>query len=266
MARPLIGVCAAVERASFGVWKEEPAILLPLSYARAIHGAGGHDGDAAAGSARHRGPGRAARPDRRAGAGRRRRHRSREPRASRPTPRRSAPTPTATASRSPSRWVRWSGACRCSASAAGCRSSTSPAVARSTSTSPSGSGTSIHRPVPGSWAEHEVRIEPGSLAAERGGTERAHREEPSPPGRRPDRRELTASAWATDDESVEAIESGDGGLRAGRALAPGGGRGGRDHSGARRTGVRLAGRRRARAAGSRSHSMSRRRRTASWCS
>src|SRR5258705_13927813 len=41
MARPLIGVCAAVERASHGVWKEEPTVLLPLSYARAIHGAGG---------------------------------------------------------------------------------------------------------------------------------------------------------------------------------------------------------------------------------
>src|SRR4029079_7569227 len=41
MSRPLIGVCAAVERASFGVWKDEPAVLLPLSYARAIHGAGG---------------------------------------------------------------------------------------------------------------------------------------------------------------------------------------------------------------------------------
>src|ERR1700750_1555263 len=40
MSRPLIGVCAAVERASFGVWKDEPATLLPLSYARAIHGAG----------------------------------------------------------------------------------------------------------------------------------------------------------------------------------------------------------------------------------
>jgi hypothetical protein len=39
MARPLIGVCAAVERASFGVWKDESAILLPLSYSRAIHAA-----------------------------------------------------------------------------------------------------------------------------------------------------------------------------------------------------------------------------------
>src|ERR1700751_3175878 len=41
MPRPLIGVCAAVEKATFGVWADEPATLLPLSYARAIHGAGG---------------------------------------------------------------------------------------------------------------------------------------------------------------------------------------------------------------------------------
>src|SRR3954451_19073008 len=41
MARPLIGVCAAVEQATFGVWSEEPTVLLPLSYSRAVHGAGG---------------------------------------------------------------------------------------------------------------------------------------------------------------------------------------------------------------------------------
>src|SRR5262245_12582650 len=41
MSRPLIGVCASVERADFGVWKDEPAVLLQLSYARAVHGAGG---------------------------------------------------------------------------------------------------------------------------------------------------------------------------------------------------------------------------------
>ena len=28
-------------------------------------------------------------------------------------------------------------------------------------------GHDIHRPVPGSWAEHDVRLEPGSLAARR---------------------------------------------------------------------------------------------------
>jgi putative glutamine amidotransferase len=67
-----------------------------------------------------------------------------------------------------------------------------------------------HRPVPGSWAEHEVRIEPESLAARAAGTVqltvKSHHHQgvdviPDP---------LTASAWDTDDESVEAIEATDG--------------------------------------------------------
>jgi putative glutamine amidotransferase len=38
--RPVIALCAAVERARFGVW-DEMAALLPLSYARAVQRAGG---------------------------------------------------------------------------------------------------------------------------------------------------------------------------------------------------------------------------------
>ena len=41
MPRPLIGVCAAVEQASFGVWTLEPAVLLPLTYADSVERAGG---------------------------------------------------------------------------------------------------------------------------------------------------------------------------------------------------------------------------------
>jgi putative glutamine amidotransferase len=41
MPRPLIGVCAAVEQASYGVWADEATVLLPLSYARSIQAAGG---------------------------------------------------------------------------------------------------------------------------------------------------------------------------------------------------------------------------------
>ena len=39
-ARPVIGLCMAVERASWGAWNEE-AVLLPRSYARAVQRAGG---------------------------------------------------------------------------------------------------------------------------------------------------------------------------------------------------------------------------------
>ena len=67
-----------------------------------------------------------------------------------------------------------------------------------------------HRPVPGSWAEHDVRVEPGTLAARATGAElltvKSHHHQGV--DRIPD--SLTASAWATDDGSVEAIESADG--------------------------------------------------------
>jgi putative glutamine amidotransferase len=40
MARPLIGICTALERASWSVW-EQPAALLALSYVEAVQRAGG---------------------------------------------------------------------------------------------------------------------------------------------------------------------------------------------------------------------------------
>jgi putative glutamine amidotransferase len=41
VSRPAIGVCAAIEPASFGAWVEQDATLLPRGYADAIQGAGG---------------------------------------------------------------------------------------------------------------------------------------------------------------------------------------------------------------------------------
>src|SRR5918994_1977132 len=41
MPRPLVGICAAVEPASFGPWIDQPAVLLPIAYARAVQFAGG---------------------------------------------------------------------------------------------------------------------------------------------------------------------------------------------------------------------------------
>src|SRR5205807_8266099 len=40
MSRPVIGICAALERARWSVWDEE-AVLLPRSYLTAIERAGG---------------------------------------------------------------------------------------------------------------------------------------------------------------------------------------------------------------------------------
>jgi putative glutamine amidotransferase len=40
MTRPVIGICAALERASWSVW-DQPAVLLPLAYVEAVQRAGG---------------------------------------------------------------------------------------------------------------------------------------------------------------------------------------------------------------------------------
>jgi putative glutamine amidotransferase len=67
-----------------------------------------------------------------------------------------------------------------------------------------------HRPIPGSWAEHDVRIEPGSLVARAAGAEQLTVKTHHHQGVDAVPESLTPSAWATDDGSVEAIESADG--------------------------------------------------------
>ncbi len=206
MPRPLIGVCAAVENAHFGAWKDEPTVLLPLSYPRAIHGAGGMIAILP--------------PDRNAtvdpaelldridalvlGGG------------SDIDPETHGSDPHAeTVGTNPDR-DRFEVALALGALERGmpllgvCRGMQILNVACGGTLDqhlPDRLGHDRHRPEPGSWAEHDVRIEPGSLAASAAGTEhltvKSHHHQgvdAIPDG-------LTASAWATDDESVEAIES-----------------------------------------------------------
>lgn len=209
MPRPLIGVCAAVENAHFGVWKDEPAVLLPLSYARAIHGAGGMMAMLP--------------PDRRAtedpdelldrldalvlagGA-------DLDP-ASHGAETHSETVGTnpdrdrfeiALARRALEREIPVLGVCR------GMQILNVACGGTLDQHLPDRLGHERHRPVPGSWAEHEVRLEPGSLAATAAGSERLTVKSHHHQGvdQIPD--SLSASAWATDDENVEAIESGDG--------------------------------------------------------
>jgi putative glutamine amidotransferase len=214
MARPLIGVCAAIERASFGVWSDEPATLLPLSYSRAIHGAGGMMAMLP--------------PDRRAsedpgelldridalvlGGGADIDPESQgveaHPETVGTNPDRDS-FEIALARGALQRGIPLLGVCRgMQVINVACGGTLDQHI-------PDRLGHEIHRPVPGAWAEHEVRIEPGSLAAEASGTERLTVKSHHHQGIDRIADKLTATAWATDDESVEAIESGDGGFALG---------------------------------------------------
>jgi putative glutamine amidotransferase len=209
MSRPLIGVCAAVERASFGSWTEEPTVLLPLSYARAIHGAGGMMAMLP--------------PDRRAsedptelldrldalvlGGGA---DIDPENQGVEPHPETVGTNPDrdnfeiALALGALERGIPVLGVCRgMQVLNVACGGTLDQHI-------PEHLGHERHRPVPGSWAEHDVRIEPGSLAAQAAGTERLTVKSHHHQGVDQIGTNLAPTAWATDDESVEAIESGDG--------------------------------------------------------
>jgi putative glutamine amidotransferase len=206
MTRPLIGVCAAVEKATFGVWMEEPAVLLPLSYARAIHGAGGMMAMLP--------------PDRRA---------SENPaelldrldalvlaggadidpegqgvEAHQETvgtnPDRDS-FEIALARGAMERGLPLLGVCR------GMQVLNVACGGTLDQHLPDRLGHERHRPVPGSWAEHDVRIEPGSLAARAAETEQLTVKSHHHQGVDSIPEALSATAWATDDDSVEAIES-----------------------------------------------------------
>lgn len=209
MARPLIGVCAAVERASFGVWTDEPATLLPLSYSRAIHGAGGmmamlppdRVAEAEPGELLDRidalvlGGGADIDPDSRGVV------RHAETVGTNPDRDRFE---IALALGALERGIPLLGVCRgMQVLNVACGGTLDQHI-------PDRLGHDNHRPVPGSWAEHDVRLEPGSLAAEAAGTDRLTVKTHHHQGVDRIADGLTASAWATDDESVEAIESGDG--------------------------------------------------------
>jgi putative glutamine amidotransferase len=214
MSRPLIGVSAAVEPASFGVWKDEASVLLPLSYARAIHGCGGMVAMLP--------------PDRRS---------SEDPdelldrldalviaggadidpeaHGAVPHPETVGTNPDRDrfeiplARRALERGIPLLGVCRgMQVLNVACGGTLDQHI-------PDRLGHEIHRPLPGSWAEHDVRIEPGSLAARATGTELLTVKSHHHQGIDRIGDALTATAWATDDDSVEAIESGDGGFALG---------------------------------------------------
>ena len=209
MARPLIGVCAAVEPASFGVWRDEPAVLLPLSYSRAIHGAGGmmamlppdrvaeDDPDELLDriDALVLGGGADIDPETQGVEA--------HPETVGFNPDRDR-FEVALARRALERGTPLLGVCR------GMQIINIAFGGSLDQHIPDRLGHEIHRPTPGSWAEHDIRIEPGSLAASAAGTESLTVKSHHHQGVDRIADGFTASAWATDDESVEAIESADG--------------------------------------------------------
>jgi putative glutamine amidotransferase len=209
MTRPLIGVCAAVERASYGAWTDEPTTLLPLSYSRAIHGAGGMvamlppDRRASEDPAELLdridalvlGGGADIDPDSQAV--------ERHPETVGTNPDRDR-FEIALALATLERGMPLLGVCRgMQILNVACGGSLDQHI-------PDRLGHEIHRPVPGSWAEHDVRLKPGSLAARAAGTDRLTVKSHHHQGVDRIANGLRASAWATDDESVEAVESPDG--------------------------------------------------------
>jgi putative glutamine amidotransferase len=195
MSRPMIGVCAAVEPASFGVWVDEPVVLLPLSYARALQQAGAIvamlppdslateapdeilerlDGLVLGGGADV-----GANPERDA-------------------------FEIALARRALERDLPLLGVCR------GMQILNVASGGTLEQHLPSRLGHEDHRPVPGVWAEHEVRLAGGSLAARAAGAERLSVKSHHHQGVADLGEGLQPSAWADDGETIEAIESDDG--------------------------------------------------------
>ena len=90
------------------------------------------------------------------------------------------------------------------------------AAARWSSTCRTSIGNDDHRHTPGAFGDHEVRLEPGSLAAPRGRRRAGRGQVPPPPGRRASSAKgLSSAAGPLDDDVVEAIELPDHGFALG---------------------------------------------------
>jgi putative glutamine amidotransferase len=209
MARPLIGVCAAVEQASFGVWTLEPATLLPVAYAESIERAGGMP------ALLPPDPASADNPDELLdridalvlGGGADIDPGSQgveaHPETVGTNPARDR-FEMSLARRAVERGMPLLGVCR------GMQVMNVAYGGTLVQHLPESLGHERHRPVPGTWAEHDVRIEPGSLTATAAGAERLTVKTHHHQGLDRVADNLRAAAWATDDDSVEAVESADG--------------------------------------------------------
>jgi putative glutamine amidotransferase len=195
-----------LEKATFGVWKDEPATLLPLSYARSIQSAGGLAAMLPPDRLAEKNPpelldridalvlagGADIDPDSQGAEA--------HPETIGTNPERDR-FEIALARAALERGMPLLGICRgMQILNVACGGTLDQHI-------PDRLGHEIHRPVPGRWAEHDVRIEPGSLAARAADAERLTVKTHHHQGVDAIPDSLAASAWAMDDESVEAIES-----------------------------------------------------------
>ncbi len=206
MARPLIGICAAVERAHWGPWRDEPAALVPLAYSHSIQAAGGipvllppdpvsaESPDELLGriDALILGGGADVDP----GA-----------HGSDPHPETYGTNPDrdrfelALASRALELGLPLLGVCR------GMQVMNVATGGNLDQHLPERVGHDRHRPRPGTWTEHEVRLAPGSLAAEAAGGERLVIKSHHHQGVGVLGEGFEATGWDVDDGLIEAIES-----------------------------------------------------------
>jgi putative glutamine amidotransferase len=206
--RPLVGISAAVEPASFGPWVEEPSVLLPVGYARAVQAAGGVAAmlppDAGVAEAPDEildrldalilGGGADVDPARYDAEP--------EPRTGPTNPGRDR-FELALARRALERDLPLLGVCR------GGQILNVATGGSLVQHLPDRLGHDRHRPVPGSWSEHQVRLAPGSLAARAAGAERLSVKTHHHQGLARIGAGLEQSGWADEGETVEALESAD---------------------------------------------------------
>ena len=207
MPRPLIGICAASEQARFGPW-DVPAVLLPRTYAEAVQTAGGlalllPPDELAADS-----PDDVLdRIDALVIAGGADVHPENYSAETHPETRYADPGrdrfEISLARRALEREMPVLGICR------GMQVLNVALGGTLEQHLPERVGDERHRPVPGEFAEHDVRLEPGSLAAKAAGREHLTVKSHHHQGVGEVADPLNATGWSDDDGEVEALEEPD---------------------------------------------------------
>jgi putative glutamine amidotransferase len=206
MSRPNVGITAATERVSYGVWEEVSAFISPASYVRAVQRAGGRpvlllpdpedaenpngvldliDALILTGGAGDVNPelyGEERHPE------------------TGPVQEERDAYELALARAAIERGVPTLGICR------GMEVLNVVYGGRLEQHLPDVLGHEEHRHTPGTYADHEVRLEPGSLAAHAAGTERTPVKSHHHQGIKEVGDGLRISGWATEDGAIEALE------------------------------------------------------------